>query len=148
MADMQRSPQESTPERRRPPWLDPRFGWSQLERFFGDMPEPMRVEEYTEGTQAVVRVELPGIDPDKDVDISVSDNTLHIRAERREESKTEEKGGYRSEFRYGSFVRTIDLPAGCSEQDVNATYKDGILEVRVPIDEASAKARKIQIQRG
>jgi HSP20 family protein len=107
----------------------------------------MRIEEFREGDTLVVKAEMPGMDPEKDIQIDVSDQTLRIRAERREESKTEEKGSYRSEFRYGSFSRQVPLPAGASEDDVKATYKDGILEVRVPVDQAKAEARTIPIQR-
>ena len=107
----------------------------------------LRVEEFTEGDEVVVRAEMPGIDPDKDVHITVNDHTLQLRAERREETKTEDKGSYRSEFQYGSFTRTLQLPAGATDQDVKATYKDGILEVRVPVDRKEAEARKIPIQR-
>jgi len=109
--------------------------------------EPMRVEEYQEGNTLVVKAEMPGLDPDKDVEISVTDQTLRIRAERRQETKVEEKGRYRSEFHYGSFARSVPLPAGATEQDVKASYKDGILEVRIPIDEGKAESRKIPIQR-
>lgn len=109
--------------------------------------EPMRVEEFEEDKTLVVRVEMPGLDPDKDVEIDVSDQKLHLRAERRQESKVEEKGRYRSEFRYGSFTRTVPLPAGATDKDVKATYKDGILEVRIPVDEGRAAARRIPIQR-
>lgn len=73
---------------------------------------PLRIEETVEGEQLVVRAELPGIDPDKDVEISVQERILHIRAERRQETKEEAKGHYRSEFRYGSFARRIPLPEG------------------------------------
>lgn len=90
---------------------------------------------------------MPGLDPDKDVEIDVTGQMLRIRAERRQESKTEDKGRYRSEFRYGSFSRAVPLPAGATDQDVKATYKDGILEVRVPIDHGKAEAHNIPIQR-
>ncbi len=110
--------------------------------------EPMRIEETVEGDQLVVRAELPGIDPDNDVEISVQDRTLHIRAERRQETKEEAKGHYRSEFRYGSFARRIPLPEGVAEDQVTASYKDGILEVLVPLlGQKPAATKKIQIQR-
>jgi HSP20 family protein len=108
---------------------------------------PLRVEEYEQDNQLVVRVEMPGLDPEKDADITVTDHTLHIKAERRQESKTEDKKGYRSEFRYGSYERTISLPAGASEQDVKASYTDGILEVRIPINTEEAAAKKVPIER-
>jgi HSP20 family protein len=109
--------------------------------------EPMRVEEFQEGDTLVVKAEIPGIDPDKDIEIDLADHTLRIRAERRHETKDEEKGRYRSEFRYGSFSRTVPLPVGATDQDVKATYTDGILEVRIPIDQGKAEARKVPIQR-
>ena len=108
----------------------------------------MKVEEFRDGDTLVVRAEMPGIDPDKDVEITVSDGMLHLSAERRSETKTEDKKGYRSEFRYGSFSRSVRLPAGAGEEDVKATYDDGILEVRMPIDEKSNGAKKIPITRG
>ena len=109
--------------------------------------EDMRLEEYVDGNELVVRSELPGIDPDRDIAIQVSDGTLTISAERREKTEAKQKGGYRSEFRYGSFCRRVPLPAGASEKDVKATYKDGILEVRLPIDREAAQARKIPVTR-
>jgi HSP20 family protein len=107
----------------------------------------LRLEEFREGHELVVRAEMPGLDPDKDVDIHVSDHTLRIRAERKQETKAEHKEGYRSEFRYGSFVRTLSLPSGATDQDVKATYKDGILEVRIPVDTAKTEATKVPVQR-
>lgn len=107
----------------------------------------MKVEEFQDDGHLVVRAEMPGIDPDKDVEITVSDHTLHLRAERRSETKTEGKKGYRSEFHYGSFARSIRLPVGATEDDVTATYNDGILEVRVPVDDGEAEAKKIPISR-
>jgi HSP20 family protein len=107
----------------------------------------LKVEEFEDGGQLVVRAEIPGIDPEKDVEISMSDHTLSLRAERHSETKTEDKKGYRSEFRYGSFARSVRLPAGASPSDVKATYTDGILEVRIPIDSADAEAHKIPVTR-
>jgi HSP20 family protein len=107
----------------------------------------LRIEEYLENGDMVIRAEMPGIDPEQDVDITVSDGTLHINAERRKEVKTEDKRGYRSEFHYGSFGRSVRLPAGVSEDDIEASYKEGILEVRAPIDTRSAESKKIPISR-
>lgn len=144
----------AAPARRRWGILDPWFedwmpGWAERwERLLTEGPGALRVEEFTEDDTAVVRVEAPGLDPEKDVEITVADGVLEIRAERREESRTEDKGRYRSEFRYGSFRRSVPLPAGASEEDVKATYKDGILEVRLPIDREAAPSRRVPIQRG
>lgn len=110
---------------------------------------PMRVEEYVEGDTCVIRAELPGIDPEKDVEISVADGVLHFRAERRERTDEDRPHGFRSEFRYGSLARSIRLPEGASEADVKATYKDGILEVRVPapLESVATTPTRIPINR-
>lgn len=108
----------------------------------------LRVEEFQEDGELVVRAEMPGIDPDRDVDISLSDHMLRLKAERREKTETTDKSGFHSEFRYGSFSRTIPLPAGVTETDVKATYVDGILEVRLPVDTEAAEAHKIPVARG
>jgi HSP20 family protein len=109
----------------------------------------IRVEEMVDGNTLVVRAELPGIDPDKDVDVTVTDGVLSIKAERQEKTEHKEKGGYRSEFRYGSFVRRLPLPRGVQQGDVTASYKDGVLEVRAPLPDQGqeAAASKIPITR-
>ena len=71
---------------------------------------------------------MPGIDPDKDVTVSVADDTLTIRGERREQ----EKDKHHREFHYGSFQRSISLPKGVKADEITASYTDGVLEVRVP----------------
>jgi HSP20 family protein len=106
----------------------------------------IRVDEFRENGNLVVRAELPGIDPDEDVELTVSDGMLHIEAERREEEKVEEKGYLRREIRAGSFSRTLPLPEGVSESDVSATYKDGMLEIRIP-SPAPASSKKIAISK-
>jgi len=109
----------------------------------------LRVEEFLDDKTLVVRAELPGIDPDKDVDISVIDGALRISAERQEKSEHKGKDSYRSEFSYGSFTRTVKLPEGATEADVTATYTDGVLEIRVPVAEpVTAEPAKIAVTRG
>ena len=109
----------------------------------------MRIEEQREDDHLVVRAEMPGIDPDEDGEITVADHMLHLSAERREESREEgDEGSYRSEFRYGRFSRSVPLPEGATEQDVEASYSDGILEVRIPIAAESAGGRRIPVSRG
>jgi HSP20 family protein len=104
-------------------------------RFFEVSPETegwLRVEEQRDGDDFVVRFEIPGIDPEHDVELTVLEGILHISARREERSELDEESGYRSEFRYGSFVRNIALPPGVDVDDIRASYKDGILEVRIP----------------
>jgi HSP20 family protein len=119
-----------------------------------DVPEPfrrflhgeagpvLRVEEFQDGATLVVRAELPGIDPDNDVDITVSGTTLTIEARREERSEHRDKLNYRSEFLYGAFTRNIQLPQGTREEDIKASYTDGVLEVRIPTPEQNASPRR------
>jgi HSP20 family protein len=109
----------------------------------------IRVDEYREGDTEVIRADLPGIDPEKDVELTVGEGMLRISAERRVEEKTEDIGYLRHELRYGSMSRTLPLPEGVSESDISATYKDGILEVRVKVPARARTApSKIAIKKG
>ncbi|MDR6636890.1 Hsp20/alpha crystallin family protein [Paenarthrobacter nitroguajacolicus] len=134
-------------------WFDSRRSPADLiERLFdGDAGAgAIRVEEVVDGNTLVVRAELPGIDPDKDAEITVSDGALTIKAEKQEKKEQKEKDSYRSEFRYGSFFRRVPLPDGVQESDVTASYTDGVLEVRAPIPDQSSvsSTSKIPITRG
>lgn len=123
------------------------FGWpgwlAGLEPFRG-MFDEIRVEEFTEAGELVIRAEVPGVDPDKDVTITVDRGRLIMAVERREVKELRDTAKFRSEFRYGSFSRTITLPPGTDEQDIKATYADGILTVRLPFAEPET-ARTIPV---
>lgn len=103
----------------------------------------VRVEDFERDGSYVVRAELPGVDPDKDIEVSVEGDYLTIHGERREEVR--EKN--RSEFRYGSFSRSLRMPAGADASSVQATYRDGILEVVVPLGEERAHTQ-VPVTRG
>ena len=125
-------------------WFDRMFDELPVVLPFRRMPaawfdEGIRVDEYRENGHLVIRAELPGIDPAKDVDVTVSDGALHIKAERREEQHAEETGYRHRELRYGSFTRTLPLPDGATTTDVKATYTNGILEIRLPLPEAKTE---------
>jgi HSP20 family protein len=104
---------------------------------------PIRVEDFVGDGQYIVRAELPGVEPEKDLEVTVSDGILTIKAERREEST----GKHHSEFRYGTFSRSVSLPAGAEEDHVGARYGNGILEVTVKLaDKGTEKSsRKIPV---
>ncbi|HEX3005685.1 MAG TPA: Hsp20/alpha crystallin family protein [Angustibacter sp.] len=123
-------------------WIE--SGWPGMAELRRESAHMMRIEDRMDDGQYVIRAELPGIDPEKDVEISVSDGVLTISAERREE--VSEKG--RSEFHYGSFVRRVTLPTGYKEDELSAHYNDGILEVDVPLEESKPATRMIPIARG
>jgi HSP20 family molecular chaperone IbpA len=119
-------------------------GWPAIADWPHDGARALRIEDRLEPDRYVVRAEIPGVDPDKDVEITVDDGVLTISAERREEVK--EKG--RSEFHYGSFLRRVSLPPGSKEDQLEARYEDGILEVTVPIGTTKTKPHTIPVTRG
>jgi HSP20 family protein len=105
-------------------------------------PHSIRIETHAEPDAYIVRAQLPGIDPDKDVEVTVADGTLTIHAEHAEQ---QQEHGH-SEFRYGSFHRSLRLPEGAGPEKATATYHGGILTVRVGMDKAAKVAsRKIEV---
>ena len=110
----------------------------------------IRVDEYRDDDTQVIRAEIPGIDPDKDVELTVDGGMLRISAHRRVEETTEDKGYSRHELRYGSMTRTLPLPEGAAESAITATYKDGILEVRIPVPPTptASEPTRISVTRG
>lgn len=102
----------------------------------------IRVEDEMKEGNYVLRAEIPGVDPAKDVDITVRDGVLTIKSERTE--KKESNG--RSEFSYGSFSRSVTLPAGVNEDGIKASYDKGILTVSVPLAEVQSAEKRVVIE--
>jgi HSP20 family protein len=105
------------------------LGWSEPSRVMLRAPagQPIRTENFIEDGRFVVRAEMPGIDPQREAQISVSMGIMTIHAERHEERD----GQHHSEFRYGSFTRHVALPVTADESDIRASYDKGIIEVSV-----------------
>jgi HSP20 family protein len=122
----------------RPSMLTP-FDFGDLFQLFA--PE-IRVEEFVEGDHYTMRAELPGIDPEKDVNVTLADGMLKMEVERAEEKHEK----VHSEFHYGRFVRTVALPLGALEDSASATYANGILEITVKIGEPKEAGRHIMIE--
>ena len=101
-----------------------------------------RLEEAIRDDRYVIRAELPGLDPENDIEVTVEGRILTIRAERRQQAS----GPYRSEFRYGSLAREVRLPARADPADVTARYDKGVLEVSVPVREVRPEGTRIPIQ--
>lgn len=138
----------STPVRRQPRSLFPEFSelFAGFPSLAGVRPvfdtRVMRLEDEMKEGRYVVRAEMPGVDPAKDIDITVRDGQLTIKAERSE--KKEFNG--RSEFSYGSFVRTVSLPAGADEDNIEASYDKGILTISVGVSEPKPAERRVQVK--
>jgi len=99
-----------------------------------------------DGDDAVVRVELPGVDVEKDVNVEVDKGQLVIRGERRDERSEEKDGRTLSEVRYGSFRRSFKLPAHVTSDAITASYDAGVLTVRVAGAHKGAEAQRIAIE--
>ena len=137
--------------RRRNDWLTTP-SWKAFDRFFEDFDLPVisrdeqwipTVDVSETDDQVIVRAEIPGMDK-KDIDITASDGLLTIKGEKKQE-KEEEKEDYRFvERRYGSFSRSLRIPTGVEADKIDASYKDGVLTVKMPKGE-NARTRKIQI---
>jgi len=84
---------------------------------------------FKRGDDLVTRIELPGIDPGKDLTVEVSDGELIVRGQRHESEEVKEEDFYRKEVWQGSYERRLRLPAGTSHEAVSAEYDKGVLEV-------------------
>jgi HSP20 family protein len=103
------------------------------------------IEAYETDGDVVIRAELPGIDP-KQVEISVTEDTLTLKGEARTEHEEKKRNYYRRELRYGAFVRSIALPSGAQGDKASASYRNGILEIKVPKSErAKPKTVKVEV---
>lgn len=116
--------------------------FSPFEHFDWFGPPDIRVEQFTDNGRFTVRAEIPGVDPERDIEINVDNGMLRIEAKRTEERRD----ATFSEFRYGRMVRTLPLPAGTREETGKASYTNGILEVTFSVGEPVTKGRRIQIE--
>jgi HSP20 family protein len=103
-----------------------------------------QLEVLEQNGQLLVRADLPGLNKD-DVQVEIMDNTLMLRGERKQEHEEKRQGMYRSERSYGSFSRSIPLPEGVDTEGVQANFKDGVLEITLPVSEQKQR-RQITIQ--
>jgi HSP20 family protein len=125
----------------RPTWEIDR--WVKEGVFTGFTPA---AEIVNDGEDAVVRVELPGVDVAKDVNVEVDRGHLVIHGERRDERSEQKDGRTLREVRYGSFRRSFKLPAHVTSEAISASYDAGVLTVRVAGAHKGAEAQRIAIE--
>ncbi len=101
----------------------------------------IRVEDFLGENEYVVRAELPGLEPEKDIQVTVNNGVLSIHAERHEQTQSRS----RTEFRYGMLQRSVRLPASADETKIKAEYGKGILQITVPLTAAEPTGRQIPV---
>lgn len=104
------------------------------------------VDIFEDGNNVVVKAELPGMKKE-DIEVNISDDVITISGDKKTEDKVEKKDYYRLERSYGSFTRTLRLPAETQTEKAKASFNDGVLEVRIPKTEAAVqKVKKINVE--
>ena len=132
------------------PWSMMRRFSDEMDRWFGreggeaGMFSP-NIEVRERDNTIVVSADLPGLSKD-DVKVELTDEGLVIQGERKREHEERREGYYRSERSYGTFHRIIPLPEGAATDQAKAQFKDGVLEVTVPIPESARRRREIPIE--
>lgn len=123
-------------------------GFSRPWRFLRGIEETISfpVEVSETDNMIEVKAQLPGVEPG-DIDVSVNDDILMIKAETRKESEEKQKSYYRQEFRYGSFQRAITLPCRVQAERAEASFENGVLFLKLPRSEAE-RPKQIKIQSG
>jgi HSP20 family protein len=101
--------------------------------------EAPALDVYEQKDDLIVKAEIPGLTKDE-IDISLEGNTLTIRGEKKKEEEVKEEDYYRCERTYGAFSRSIELPLAVHTDKVNATFKNGVLEIRLPKTEEAKKS--------
>ena len=129
---------------RRPFSLLTRTPWASMLPEMEQVTAP-HVDVYEEGNNLVVKAEVPGISKEN-IEVSFRDNILMISGEKRKEEKIENKDYYQMERSYGSFSRSVYLPSEVKSEEASATFRDGVLEIRIPkTEESKEKVKKITI---
>lgn len=105
-----------------------------------------RIEVKERGDEILVRADIPGVDP-KDIDLKATQDTLTIKGEMQHADKDDQEEGFyhHSERHYGTFFRTIDLPAEVKTEGIKAQYKHGVLEVHLPKHHTHGVSKRIPI---
>src|SRR5437868_1870219 len=106
-----------------------------------------QTEVFERNNQLVVRADLPGLTKD-DIKVDIDDDRITIRGERQSEHEENEKGVYRSERSYGSFYRSFPIPRGIDADQAKADFKNGVLEITMPLPAKKESGKRLEIGEG
>lgn len=104
------------------------------------------VDMYQTDKEVVVKASLPGM-KGEDVDISVTGDVLTIKGEHKDEQEVNEENYFRKEMRYGSFIRSLEIPVPVKVDKAEAVFEDGVLTLTMPKSEA-VQPKSIKVKRG
>lgn len=104
-----------------------------------------QIEVLHNNGQFIVRADLPGLKKE-DVKVEVIGNLLTLSGERKEEKEEKREGFYRTERTYGTFYRQIPLPEGTKTDNAAAIFRDGVLEITMPMPQVETTTRKLEIK--
>ena len=115
--------------------------WATFTPFFAGEPWTPAVDVIEKGTAIIVKADLPGV-KQEDIALTIDQGMLTIRAERKQEEDVKKEGYHRIERSYGRFERTLPLPEGVDTEAISAAYRDGVLEVTLPVSQQQKPAAK------
>ena len=120
-------------------FVTPRFGWIAPASAAG-----MALDVYETKEQVVIKAALPGVKPEE-TEVTITGDTLTIRGESKEEKEIKEENYIRKESHWGSFARSVTLPAGLKADKAEATFENGVLTLKIPKSEET-KPKSIKVK--
>ena len=103
-----------------------------------------QIEMFTKNNEVIVRADIPGLKKE-DITIELTEETIVLKGERKQENEEKREGYYQTERVYGSFCRTLPMPDGVKIENAKAVVRDGVLEITVPMEKVETKTRKLEI---
>jgi HSP20 family protein len=120
--------------------------WPGMQRLMEGIEPSLPVDIFEEGDSVIIKSEMPGMTKE-DIEVNLTDDSVTISGEKKKEEKVKKKDYYHLERSYGSFKRSFALPSEVQSDKAKASFKDGVLEVRVPkSEEAKKKEKKVKIE--
>jgi HSP20 family protein len=120
--------------------------WSNMPKMMEDIEPAPSVDIYEEGDNIILKSEMPGMSKE-DIEVNLTDDTITLSGEKKKEEKIEKKNYYRFERSFGSFKRSFALPSEVQSDNAKASFKNGVLEIKIPKSEAAKKKeKKIKIE--
>jgi HSP20 family protein len=125
-------------------WMMPNLELPSLT--MGGLDKSPAIELSETESDIILKAQVPGLEA-KDLEVEVSEDSISISGEHKQEERKEEKGFFRSEFHYGQFIRTIPLPVSIKPEEIKSEFKDGLLKLTMPKAEAAKrKVVKVNLQ--